>query len=90
MGADLRNIVNEAALGAARKGETQVTMADFVEAIERTLLGTERKLLLTDKDRERIAYHESGHALLGLLVPGADPVKKVTIIPRGQALGVTL
>src|SRR5438067_1636224 len=90
VGADLRNIVNEAALGAARKGETQVTMADFGEAIERTLLGTERKLLLTDKDRERIAYHESGHALLGLLVPGADPVKKVTIIPRGQALGVTL
>jgi cell division protease FtsH len=53
-------------------------------------LGSERKLLLTEKDRERIAYHESGHALLGLLVPGADPVKKVTIIPRGQALGVTL
>jgi cell division protease FtsH len=90
VGADLRNIVNEAALAAARKGETQVTMADFTEAIERTLLGTERKLLLTEKDRARIAYHESGHALLGLLVPGADPVKKVTIIPRGQALGVTL
>src|SRR5256884_1227277 len=90
VGADLRNLVNEAALGAARKGEAAVTMADFAEAIERTLLGTERKLLLTDKDRERIAYHESGHALLGLLVPGADPVKKVTIIPRGQALGVTL
>jgi cell division protease FtsH len=90
VGADLRNIVNEAALGAARKGETKVTMADFLDAIERTLLGTERKLLLTEEDRERIAYHESGHALLGLLVPGADPVKKVTIIPRGQALGVTL
>jgi cell division protease FtsH len=90
VGADLRNLANEAALGAARKGETQVTMADFTEAIEKTLLGSERKLLLTEKDRERIAYHESGHALLGLLVPGADPVKKVTIIPRGQALGVTL
>ncbi|HET7421376.1 MAG TPA: ATP-dependent zinc metalloprotease FtsH [Candidatus Dormibacteraeota bacterium] len=90
VGADLRNIVNEAALAAARKGETQVTMADFAEAIERTLLGTERKILLTQQDRERIAYHESGHALLGLLVPGADPVKKVTIIPRGMALGVTL
>ena len=90
VGADLRNIVNEAALGAARKGETQVTAADFAEAIERTLLGTERKLLLTEEDRKRIAYHESGHALLGLLVPGADPVKKVTIIPRGQSLGVTL
>jgi cell division protease FtsH len=90
VGADLRNLVNEAALGAARKGEAAVTMADFAEAIERTLLGTERKILLSDVDRERIAYHESGHALLGLLVPGADPVKKVTIIPRGQALGVTL
>jgi len=90
VGADLRNLVNEAALGAARKGETAVTMADFAEAIERTLLGTERKILLSNQDRERIAYHESGHALLGLLVPGADPVKKVTIIPRGQALGVTL
>src|SRR5438067_3322898 len=90
VGADLRNLVNEAALGAARKGEAAVTMADFAEAIERTLLGTERKILLSDLDRERIAYHESGHALLGLLVPGADPVKKVTIIPRGQALGVTL
>jgi cell division protease FtsH len=90
VGADLRNLVNEAALGAARKGEAAVTMADFADAIERTLLGTERKILLSDLDRERIAYHESGHALLGLLVPGADPVRKVTIVPRGQALGVTL
>ncbi len=90
VGADLRNLVNEAALGAARKGEANVGMADFAEAIEKTLLGSERKILLTDQDRERIAYHESGHALLGLLVPGADPVKKVTIIPRGMALGVTL
>ena len=90
VGADLRNIVNEAALGAARKGESKVTQGDFVEAIEKTLLGSERKLLLSDLDRERIAYHESGHALLGLLVPGADPVKKVTIVPRGMALGVTL
>src|SRR5438046_3515932 len=90
VGADLRNLVNEAALGAARKGEAAVTMADFAEAIERTLLGTERKIILSDLDRERIAYHESGHALLGLLVPGADPVKKVTIVPRGMALGVTL
>jgi cell division protease FtsH len=90
VGADLRNLVNEAALGAARKGEAAVTMADFAEAIEKTLLGSERKILLTEQDRERIAYHESGHALLGLLLPGADPVKKVTIVPRGQALGVTL
>jgi cell division protease FtsH len=65
-------------------------MKDFADAIEKVLLGSERKLMLSDLDRERIAYHESGHALLGLLVPGADPVKKVTIIPRGMALGVTL
>src|SRR5436309_7759920 len=90
VGADLRNLVNEAALAAAREGEAAVTMADFGDAIEKTLLGSERKILLTDQDRERIAYHESGHALLGLLVPGADPVKKVTIVPRGMALGVTL
>src|SRR5215472_8180441 len=90
VGADLKNLVNEAALSAARKGDNAVTTADFQDAIERTLLGSERKILLTEADRERIAYHESGHALLGLLVPGADPVKKVTIVPRGQALGVTL
>jgi cell division protease FtsH len=90
VGADLKNLVNEAALTAARKGESTVTTADFQDAIEKTLLGSERKLLLSDADRERIAYHESGHALLGLLVPGADPVKKVTIVPRGLALGVTL
>ncbi len=90
VGADLRNLVNEAALGAARKGEAAVSMVDFSDAIEKTLLGSERKVMLSELDRERIAYHESGHALLGLLVPGADPVKKVTIVPRGQALGVTL
>src|SRR5712692_974729 len=90
VGADLKNLVNEAALSAARNGEAAVTMADFADAIETTLLGSERKIILSDLDRERIAYHESGHALLGLLVPGADPVKKVTIVPRGQALGVTL
>ena len=90
VGADLANLVNEAALAAARKGETTVSAADFSEAIERTLLGAERNLLLSPLDRERIAYHESGHALLGLLVEGADPVRKVTIIPRGMALGVTV
>ena len=90
VGADLRNLVNEAALGAARKGETTVTSADFFEAIDRILLGTERHLVLSPGDRERIAYHESGHALLGLLVAGADPVRKVTIIPHGGALGVTV
>jgi cell division protease FtsH len=90
VGADLRNLTNEAALGAARRGASTVTMADFVAAIEKTLLGAERKLMLSPRDREQIAYHESGHALLGLLVPGADPVRKVTIIPRGMALGVTV
>jgi len=90
VGADLRNLVNEAALGAARNNENVVTSADFYEAIDRILLGTERHLMLSKSDRERIAYHESGHALLGLLVPGADPVRKVTIIPHGGALGVTV
>ena len=90
VGADLKNLVNEAALGAARKGETTVNEEDFYEAIDRVLLGTERHLMLSQSDRERIAYHESGHALLGLLVPGADPVRKVTIIPHGGSLGVTI
>jgi cell division protease FtsH len=90
VGADLRNLVNEAALGAARKGQTAVAPQDFFEAIDRILLGTERNLMMTPADRERVAYHESGHALLGLLVPGADPVRKVTIIPHGGALGVTI
>ncbi len=90
VGADLKNLANEAALGAARKGETTVSSDDFFQAIDRVLLGTERHLMLTSSDRERIAYHESGHALLGLLVPGADPVRKVTIIPHGGALGVTI
>src|SRR6266567_4720856 len=90
VGADLKNLVNEAALGAARKGETTVSEEDFYEAIDRILLGTERHLMLSQSDRERIAYHESGHALLGLLVPGSDPVRKVTIIPHGGSLGVTI
>jgi cell division protease FtsH len=90
VGADLKNLANEAALGAARTGETSVSENDFFQAIDRVLLGTERHLMLTASDRERIAYHESGHALLGLLVPGADPVRKVTIIPHGGALGVTI
>jgi cell division protease FtsH len=90
VGADLRNLVNEAALLAARKDRNAVAMDDFLEAIEKVLLGAERKIMLSEEDRERVAYHESGHALLGLLVPGADPVRKVTIVPRGRALGVTV
>jgi cell division protease FtsH len=90
VGADLRNLVNEAALLAARRDRPAVTMEDFLEAIEKVLLGAERKIMLSEEDRSRVAYHESGHALLGLLVPGADPVRKVTIVPRGRALGVTV
>jgi cell division protease FtsH len=90
VGADLRNLANEAALAAARRDAAVVTQADFTAALEKVELGSERKLSLTPKDRERIAFHESGHALLGLLLPGADPVRRVSIIPRGQALGVTV
>ena len=88
-GADLRNLVNEAALLAARREQNEVRQKDFLDALEKIVLGPERPLLLTHADRERIAYHEGGHAILGLLVPGADPVHRVSIVPRGQALGVT-
>lgn len=88
-GADLKNLVNEAALLAARRDETEVRHKDFLDALEKIVLGPERPLLLGKDDRERIAYHESGHAVLGLVVPGADPVHRVSIVPRGQALGVT-
>ncbi|MGH2930035.1 MAG: ATP-dependent zinc metalloprotease FtsH, partial [Solirubrobacteraceae bacterium] len=90
VGAELRNLVNEAALLAARRDRPAVTMADFGDALEKVLLGAERHIVLSDADRERTAYHESGHALLGLLVPEADPVRKVSIVPRGRALGVTV
>ncbi|HET7130057.1 MAG TPA: ATP-dependent zinc metalloprotease FtsH [Gaiellaceae bacterium] len=89
-GADLANLVNEAALTAARRGVNEVSFDDFMSALERILLGAERKLMMTEDDRRRTAYHEGGHALAGMLIPGADPVRKVTIIPRGAALGVTL
>jgi cell division protease FtsH len=89
VGADLRNLVNEAALTAARKNEDRVRQEDFLEALEKVVLGTERKITLSREERERTAFHESGHALLGMLVPGADPVRKVSIVPRGRALGVT-
>ena len=88
-GADLRNLVNEAALLAARREQNEVRHRDFIDALEKIVLGPERPILLSQADRERIAYHESGHAILGLVVPGADPVHRVTIVPRGQALGVT-
>jgi cell division protease FtsH len=88
-GADLRNLVNEAALLAARRAQNEVRHKDFMDALEKIILGPERPLLLSRADRERIAYHEGGHAILGLVVAGADPVNRVTIVPRGQALGVT-
>jgi cell division protease FtsH len=90
VGADLANLANEAALLAARRGHERVQMADFTDSLEKILLGAPRGILLSQEDRERTAYHESGHALVGMLTPEADPVRKVSIIPRGMALGVTL
>ncbi|HWW90252.1 MAG TPA: ATP-dependent zinc metalloprotease FtsH [Solirubrobacteraceae bacterium] len=90
VGADLANLANEAALQAARRGHEKVEMADFTDSLEKILLGSPRGIVLSPADRERTAYHESGHALVGMLTPGADPVRKVSIIPRGLALGVTL
>ncbi len=89
VGADLANLANEAALMAARRAHDRVFLADFTDALEKILLGAERKIMLSKDERERTAYHESGHALLGMLIPGADPVRKISIIPRGRALGVT-
>ncbi len=89
VGADLRNLVNEAALLAARRNEDRVHQTDFLDALEKLALGPARRVMLSPDERERVAYHESGHTLCGLLVPGADPVNRVTIIPHGQALGVT-
>ena len=90
VGADLANLANEAALLAARRGHDHVQMADFTDSLEKLLLGAPRGIILGPEDRERTAYHESGHALVGMLTPEADPVRKVSIIPRGMALGVTL
>jgi cell division protease FtsH len=89
VGADLRNLVNEAALLAAKRGSKAVESADFYNAFEKIVLGTERRITLSVEERERTAYHEGGHAVLGMLEPGADPVRKVSIVPRGRALGVT-
>jgi cell division protease FtsH len=89
-GADLENLVNEAALAAARGDRDDVRLADFMEAFERIVLGAERRITISLEERERTAYHEAGHAVLGMLEPGADRVRKVSIVPRGRALGVTL
>jgi len=89
VGSNLANLVNEAALTAARRNLEQVTQACFEEAMDRILMGAERPLVLSEEERRVIAYHESGHALVAMLTPEADPVHKVTIVPRGQALGAT-
>ena len=89
-GADLANIVNESALLAARRNKDKVEMIDFEDAKDKVMLGIERKsLVISDEERKLTAYHEAGHAIVGMRVPGVDPVHKVTIIPRGQTLGVT-
>jgi cell division protease FtsH len=90
VGADLANLVNEAALVAARRGHDAVAEQDFEDALEKIILGAERKIMMSLHDRERTAYHEGGHAIVGMLTPGADPVRRVTIIPRGLSLGVTI
>lgn len=89
-GADLANLVNEAALLAARRNREYVTMRDFEDAKDKVMMGTERRsLVISEEEKKTTAYHEAGHALVGKLIPGSDPVHKVTIIPRGMALGVT-
>jgi cell division protease FtsH len=89
-GADLSNIVNEAALLAARRNQSSVAMADLEEARDKVMMGPERKsLLLSEEERKLTAFHEAGHALVARMVPGADPLHKVTIVPRGRALGLT-
>jgi cell division protease FtsH len=90
VGADLANLANEAALLATRRGHDKVFMVDFTDSLDKILLGAPRRIVLLPSDRERTAVHESGHALVGMLTPEADPVRQVTIIPRGMALGVTL
>ncbi|MER6948793.1 ATP-dependent zinc metalloprotease FtsH [Nonomuraea sp. NPDC000554] len=89
-GADLANLVNEAALLAAKRGKEKVGAADFADALEKLQLGAARSIVMPEEERRRTAFHEAGHALLGMLQPGADPVRKISIIPRGRALGVTL
>ncbi|MFD9354367.1 ATP-dependent zinc metalloprotease FtsH [Streptomyces sp. NPDC060031] len=89
-GAELANLANEAALLAVKRQQSAVTQSDLSDALEKVQLGAERPLVMPEEERRRTAYHESGHALLGMLQPGADPVRKITIVPRGRALGVTL
>jgi cell division protease FtsH len=88
-GADIANLVNEAALLAARRNHATVEESDFADALERIVLGAERQIMMSPDDRRRTAYHEAGHAIVGMLTEGADPVRKISIIPRGVSLGVT-
>jgi cell division protease FtsH len=90
VGADIANLANEAALLAARRGHEKVAEADFTDSLEKIVLGAPRGLVLTDAEKRRTAYHEAGHAIVGMLTPGADPVRKVSIIPRTMSLGVTI
>ena len=90
-GADLANLVNEAALIAARRNKKKVDLEDFEFAKDKVIMGVERKtLMLTDEEKANTAFHEAGHALVALFTPGSDPLHKVTIIPRGRALGLTM
>jgi cell division protease FtsH len=89
-GADLANLVNEAALVAARRGKQVVDRSDFEEALDKMLLGTTRSLLMSQEERRLVAYHEAGHAVVACFTPGADPLRKISIVPRGRALGVTV
>ncbi|MCX7624571.1 MAG: ATP-dependent zinc metalloprotease FtsH [Thermomicrobium sp.] len=89
-GADLANLVNEAALVAARRGKQVVDRSDFEEALDKILLGTTRSLLMSEEERRLVAYHEAGHAVVAYFTPGSDPLRKISIVPRGRALGVTV
>ncbi|MEA2586945.1 MAG: cell division protease FtsH, partial [Thermomicrobiales bacterium] len=89
-GADLSNLVNEAALTAARRNRKEITNSDFDEALDKVLLGTVRAGIMSKKEREVVAFHEAGHAIVAHLTPGADPLRKVSIVPRGRALGVSI
>src|SRR5260370_12114238 len=88
-GADVENLVNEAALAAARRGKTQVDRKDFEDALDKLLLGGKREALMDERERRIVAYHEGGHALVAAVLPDVDPLYKVTIVPRGRPLGAT-
>ena len=90
VGADIANLANEAALLAARRGHTKVERLDFTDSLEKIILGAPRGIVLSEEEKRRTAYHEAGHAIVGMMTPGADPVRKVSIIPRTMSLGVTI